>query len=164
VHVANATAYFTSNHAAGPPTSQGKEPLESALFSMPLAGGDTTLLRDRFASQTATSDATSAYFAGVSLGEILVLTPPGTDAVTFNLNERARFWIGASLVRSAALGVGPPRVRPARAERAKPQEREWQHPVASATHPRPACHPAFWCSCHAAQRAPPCCRSRIRCS
>jgi hypothetical protein len=89
VHVANATAYFTSNHPVGPATPQGKQPLESALFSLPLAGGDTTLLRDRFAAQSATSDATSAYFAGVGFGEILVFTPPGTDAVTFNLGRLA---------------------------------------------------------------------------
>jgi hypothetical protein len=78
-------AFLTAEHAVGavgPKTSS-----ESALYAVPLDGGDAVLVRDQFSFSYAVADVRSVYLTDAG-GAILVYTPPSTVATTLSIDVK----------------------------------------------------------------------------
>jgi hypothetical protein len=73
------TAYFLADHAVGAPNAQGKQPSTQALYSLPLAGGDPTLVLDMpLDGGGAVTDGTAIYFKGYGPGLPRVVIADGS--------------------------------------------------------------------------------------
>jgi hypothetical protein len=59
----------------------------NALYSVPVAGGEATFIRDRFTLNQAAADATSVYVAEV-LGKVLKFTPPEATPTEFAIGDK----------------------------------------------------------------------------
>lgn len=71
-------AYFTAFHPDGPVDFQGKQPSASSLYSVPLAGGEPTMVLSTAPNTSGwTTDGTSIFYASYAFG-ITKLTPPST--------------------------------------------------------------------------------------
>jgi hypothetical protein len=108
--VASGVAYFVSDHRVGDADPSGKQSSDSALYAIPLDQGQPTLVRDSFASLSSASDGTSAYFADVDTGKLLVYTPPSLTAAEINLGKASLRAITthAGAVYAAAQDVSTP--------------------------------------------------------
>ncbi len=74
------SAFFSGTHPVGDVTPEGKQSSETALYSVPLLGGTSTFIRDRFSFGHGAADATSVYVDDV-LGKILEFTPPNATPI-----------------------------------------------------------------------------------
>ncbi len=82
--------YYTAEHAAGPPSSDGRQSSAVALYAAPFTGGPIdasagALIADNFSALATATDGASLYVAAAG-GSILRLTPPDPSPVTLTLD------------------------------------------------------------------------------
>lgn len=88
--VLNGVAYFSASQAVGSPDPQGKQPSQSVLESVPVSGGEPTILPGpllEFSPGSAT-DETSIYADTYQRATIGKLTPPATTPVDMALDGK----------------------------------------------------------------------------
>lgn len=86
--VLNGVAYFTAEQLMGAPDPQGKQSSQSVVESVPIAGGEPTILPGNPLDFTfgGATDETSLYVGTYGLGTIAKLTPPATTVVALPLD------------------------------------------------------------------------------
>ena len=84
--VLNGVAYFTAFQPVGSPDSNGKQSSQTVFESVPVSGGDPTVLPDVAVGNLArATDDDSLYFDGLGPASVVKLTPPSMTPVTLAL-------------------------------------------------------------------------------